>query len=687
MIRFFQNQRIGVRVVIALLLPLLGMLAFSGLIVKERLSKLSSIERLQTAAKLAPQISRLVHELQKERGTSAGFLGSKGQKFADRLADQRKLSDQENKAYATAVALKEVQELGGNFPEKRKLAETALSGLDAIRGKIDKLEVTGVEAAAYFTSSIGKLVDMTVEMAVLSTDTRMTSTITAYVSLMQAKERVGIERAMGSNGFSAGKFAPPIFKRFIEVGAEQESFLWSFRSYANEAQRKNFTETVSGKEVDEVARMRKIAIDSPQTNDLGGIEGPVWFDTITIKINLMKNVEDQVAQDLGGLAMQIHDDVRFEFMLTTGIAIALLLLTGFFVTFIVRGITLPLASLTGDMSRLASGDKSFEVKHAERLDEIGDMARALSVFRMNMLHADKLEAEARETQKLQLARAARIEKLSIDFEKKAEDLVRQVVTGSGEILAVAQKTADRSQASGSRSLQVGSAAADTKERVAEASHATQDLIATIKKISGEVERSDSVAGNAVAEVETAVANIDSLSETARQIDNVVQLINDIAGQTNLLALNATIEAARAGEAGKGFAVVANEVKSLANQTAKATQDITSQVQSVQHAVSNSVQSITRIREVVQEMSSIAKVVAASVHEQERATGDISRSIEQVDEQATLVATSVASVARSSASSCGGAISVIWSVKEMGEIVHQLDDEMKSFLSTISKTGE
>ncbi len=343
----------------------------------------------------------------------------------------------------------------------------------------------------------------------------------------------------------------------------------------------------------------------------------------------------------------------------------------------------PVVRMTAAMGRLAQGDVSVEIVGTDNRDEIGGMARALEVFRDNAGEKARLEAEQAEmTRRAEHERRRMLGDLADNLEASVQSAVKGVIGAAGEIRDIASHTADRSQASGSRSLQVGEASELTTQRVSTVSAATQELAASVNEIGGQVERATGISKVAVERIETVGTTVRDLATAAQEIGSVVALINDIASQTNLLALNATIEAARAGEAGKGFAVVAHEVKTLANQTAQATSRIGAQIQAVQKATELAVGGMGSIGEVIRQVDEVAAMIASTVQQQNAATHEIARLIEEVATDARQVSDGVSSVSQSSANACGGAIRVIWSAENLGDLVERLDGEVRQFIDKI-----
>ena len=193
-------------------------------------------------------------------------------------------------AYENAIKSFNANDFGKNMVAKMEAGYEALLVLEETRSNVKTFKITVPKMAGYYTPTIRKLLSVVEEMAVLSTDADITKSITTYTSLLQGKERAGVERAMGGAGFGAGKFKPGIYRKFLQLIAMQDTFFGIFKIYAQPAETAFFDETIQGPDVDEVARMRKIAIESPITNDLKGVTGPHWFGTITKKINLMKIV-------------------------------------------------------------------------------------------------------------------------------------------------------------------------------------------------------------------------------------------------------------------------------------------------------------------------------------------------------------------------------------------------------------
>ena len=284
------------------MVALVGMLAFAGFVLVEKRNVASEMQNLNELAGLGPVVSALAHALQRERGASAGLIGSTGRMFAHKLSAQRERTDENRTILAEAFEDFDAIAYGADIAGKIETARDALAHLEDWRDRVTELSLTVPEMANYYTGTIANLLNVVQEMATLSTNSEATNAIAAYTMFLQAKERAGLERAMGSTGFSAGGFAPSIYRRFVQLIAMQEAFLGIFRSYATGEQKAFYDNTVVGEAVEEVDRMRKIAIETIATGNTGGIEGGYWFDAMTRKIDLLKEVEDRIAGDLQALA-------------------------------------------------------------------------------------------------------------------------------------------------------------------------------------------------------------------------------------------------------------------------------------------------------------------------------------------------------------------------------------------------
>ena len=360
-------------------------------------------------------------------------------------------------------------------------------------------------------------------------------------------------------------------------------------------------------------------------------------------------------------------------------------IAGLAVSFFVvqKYITGPLGRITGTTTVLAGGNYEVAIPHLGLRDEIGEMARAVQIFKDNALETMRLRA-VQEEQKRQAAaeRDRALRDLADRFEATVKAKVAEVGSATTGINTTAHQMADRSQRSGGRSVQVGEAAQTTMERAATVAAATSQLSASVNEIAQQVSRSSEISRKAIADVDATAAQMAGLSGAVQSIGDVVNLINDIASQTNLLALNATIEAARAGDAGKGFAVVANEVKNLANQTARATGDIANQVAAVQASTKGMTEAINGVVETIRSMGEASSAIAGAVQEQEAVTRDIAANIDGVATEARAVSVTVGDLARSSAMSCAGTVRVIWSAKTLGAVVEQLGTEADQFLREV-----
>ena len=350
---------------------------------------------------------------------------------------------------------------------------------------------------------------------------------------------------------------------------------------------------------------------------------------------------------------------------------------------IARSIVTPLSAMTGAMTELSKGNKTVDIPARERTDEIGAMAQAMEIFKENTLKMDKLQAE-QEAQKLKAEadRKAALHHMADTFEESVGKVVQTVTSAATELQAASGQMAGTAHETSAQATTVASAAQQASANVETVAAATEELAASISEIAKQVERSQAVASRAEEEAENTTNQVRALSDNVGRIGEVVVLINDIAAQTNLLALNATIEAARAGDAGKGFAVVANEVKNLANQTAKATDEIASQIKAVQEGTGNAVKAIDTISRVISEMGEISASVASAVQEQTAATGEIARNVEQAAAGTSEVSSNIDSVEQAARETGHAAEQISESATDLSKQAEVLRGEVSRFLHQV-----
>ncbi|NYZ14056.1 HAMP domain-containing protein [Azospirillum sp. RWY-5-1] len=349
---------------------------------------------------------------------------------------------------------------------------------------------------------------------------------------------------------------------------------------------------------------------------------------------------------------------------------------------IVYGVSRPVVAMTTAMKRLAARDMAAEIVGVGRRDEIGQMAGALQVFKDGMIEADRVAAESAAEQAAKEKRADGIERLLQEFDRHAAGVFGNLATASGDLASTAETMAGLARHTNGQATASAAAAEQTSANVQTVAAAAEEMAASIQEIGRQVSRSTDIASKAVREAEETTGSVRGLAGETARIGEVVKLIQSIAEQTNLLALNATIEAARAGEAGKGFAVVAGEVKTLANQTAKATEDIASQIANVQAATQRTVGAIEGIAGTITTMNEIAAAIAAAIEEQNATTSEISRNAQEAARGTGQVSDTIAQVNEAATRTGSAAGKVLDASGNLSAQADSLRREVEGFLAAI-----
>ncbi|WP_372053064.1 methyl-accepting chemotaxis protein (plasmid) [Tistrella mobilis] len=348
-----------------------------------------------------------------------------------------------------------------------------------------------------------------------------------------------------------------------------------------------------------------------------------------------------------------------------------------------RGIVRPLMGTVKGLEGLAAGDLGIEVHGTERRDEVGDIARTMLVFKQNAIERKQLADAEAAAAAAKVQRAEHINGVIRSFDRDVAALLGVMQQSAQELEATAQLLSAGSEETSRQAATVSAAAEQASVNVQTVAAATEELTSTVAEVARQMEEARMVATDASGEADRAKTFVNDLNQAGRAISSVITLISEIAAQTNLLALNATIEAARAGDAGKGFAVVASEVKSLANQTSKATEEIRTQVDGMQGSIDKAVDAITRIATVIYRLNDMATTVSAAVQEQSAATAEIGRNANEAAQGTTHVTDNITGVSSAAETTADGSTKVLRAAREVSERSTRLRSTVDGFLREVS----
>jgi len=676
---FLDTFKLTSRIAALAVIPLLIMLYFAGDAVLQKRTTVTDMEKIEKLSSMAGVFSNLVHELQKERGTSAGYLASNGEAFGDKVIAQRKNTDQKKTPVPNALTLGEQVGLKTEIANVRRL----LGQLENWRGKISAQESSVGETVTYYSELNTALLNSIAAMSKISNNPQLSNRISAFVNFLQSKERAGLERAKGAAGFGAGAFSPGLMKDFISLIAIQDTYMNVARTFASPQTLAFMDETINGKPVEQVNQMRNIAINSPNTGDLQGVSGTQWFDTITQKINLLKQTEDFMAGALLKDAQHVKSDAQTSYISLSVLALGITGILVILMVVLIRSVIIPLNSLRVSLGRLEEGYTETMIAGRHKSDVIGEMARAIQRFKESIARQNMEQAKSGIEQTVRERTSTRRLEMTNTFRDEVAQAIQQMASAADQLEDSAAAMSSATESSRTQSSNVASAANQATSNVETVAAAAEELSSSIQEISRQVSHSSTIASSASGTVQEAQATIQGLADGAGKIGEVVQMITDIAEQTNMLALNATIEAARAGAAGKGFAVVASEVKNLAHQTAQATDDITRRIGAIQEDTRRAVEAISGVSETIEQMNDVTTTVSSAVDQQGSATQEISQNVNEAATGTRDVSDNIEGVASSNEETGRMSNQVFESAKLVAENSNRLEQQINTYLRDIA----
>ncbi|PTO87248.1 methyl-accepting chemotaxis protein [Vibrio splendidus] len=649
------------KIIALLTLPILGFLWLSVSAISKGVETTSEMSSLNQLTRLSVVYSELVHELQKERGMTAGFIGSQGTKFVSELRAQRTSADNRRNQRTEYW-----QSAGIDLPQIYRLnteISQSLNQITSIRNRVDSQSIPLSEALGYYTKLNAKLLSVSALIAELSSDATITTETIAYYNFLQGKERAGIERAVLNNTFSKNEFGPGMLVKFISLVTEQNTYFSNFEVLGNPDNVRFFEQQLNDRSVAEVEKLRDVAESKMSGFDVDPV---YWFAQSTARIVQLKKTENQLADSLIALTDQKTQQAQSAMMGSITMFVVITLFATFISFKAITDLTTRVKDLTRVLSKVRH-DNDLTVRATyEGNSELGQISSSLN----ETLEKFSGVIDSLSQSSLTLASAAEETAQTCQYNSNTlveqQDQIGLIATATEELSATVSEVAAKTQ-------QTASSAKLADEQSQAGLSTVQHSYQSIETLASEI--------NGLAE------KITHLHESSNNINSVIDVIKSVADQTNLLALNAAIEAARAGEQGRGFAVVADEVRTLAQRTQESTLEIEGFISSLQSDVQTAFNVIDNSKKMSSRAVEDSRGVEQTLQDISGAVSEIFSMTEQIatatEEQAVVtqdIAQNIVAVEQKSTESTTGATQIAATAKEQAELATSLKELSNTFKS-------
>ena len=585
--RMLRDMKLRNKFLLALLLPIAGLLYFAAVEVASQYRVSSDMDRVVSLVDFAVHTSDVVHELQKERGLTGGFLGSEGAEFSNELAVQRAATDEQISGLNSFLdSFRQLQDEEITSEDLETINQN-LSALAGHRRAVNQQTVDAVEGIGFYTQANTQLLESANLLTRASSNSRIARMAAAHVSFLQAKERAGIERAVLSSILSGGQFEGDGYDRWIKLVGAQETYLAVFRAFATSDQLQVFEAASTGPEMTEVLRLRSQVKKNRREGDKLPDAG-IWFDAATRRIDELKSIEDQLSEDLSATAVKLDGDANrgllFAVLLSVMATGAALIVSWL----VVRGVTKPVLDARDRMIDIAAGEGDLTQRIVnESTDELGQLCGAINCFIV-----------------------------------KIHDVIGNMKSSVDEVGSASKHVASAALDLASGSSQQAAGAEQTSATLGQMNDA-------VKQNAQSAKQTESMAADASSQAEAGGSKVKETVEAMKDIASKIGIIEEISQQTNLLALNATIEAARAGEHGRGFAVVASEVGKLATRSKGAAGEISELARKSVEVAEDAGNSLEAIVATSRKTTDLVQEIAAASVEHSTGIEEINTTVNQL----------------------------------------------------------